>query len=518
MSKTVLIVESDANLSHAMRDALSERGFVVKESTDGKGCQETMRRERPSALVLAVDLSAGQNGYIICGKLKKDDEIRSIPVVIVGNPDGFANHKKLKTRADDYLAKPFNGEAIVDRVGALVGYPDPPPQAEALSTGDLESLSVEDLNAGDSQTSPEEVVSAADPDLDMIDRVFGDEVPAEAPTNVGISRTAHPPASAPSGRGDDKELRELKAKVAELKAALGDASSRASDAESRAQSLESQLDARSAELEANKSTGGKSDKEVFTLRDSVNKKDKEILKLKSELNSKEAEIVEGHEKLNALEQQLSELSSDAAKKDAQLKTQGARADQLTSEKKKLEGQLAQVKDEARQATSQLDALQSDYDGLQERSANAERELDELRTKNTDLEGRLTQTQSDLAEAKGEIEALRGQLDEKTREGEEARAQLETTQIDLDSAKTQLTSQATAFAEETQSHRRKVGEFEGQVRRLEERASRLQSRIKSDEATRQRTRETLKSALELVEERPVDIDDVEELPADELAEA
>jgi CheY-like chemotaxis protein len=515
MSKTVLIVENDSALSHAMRDALSARGFAVKESTDGKGCQEMMRRERPDLLLLAVDLSAGQNGYIICGKLKKDDDIKAIPVVIIGNPDGFANHKKLKTRADDYVAKPFGGAEIVDRVGALIGFPEAPPTEEALSSGDLEPVP-EDISL-DSPTNPE-AAAGPDPDLDMIDKAF-DSSADEPPTAVGGRPGAvATPISNPGGGNSDQQLRELKAKIGELKLALSDANGRASEAETKARSLEQQLDSRSAELEANKSGGGgKSDKEVFTLKEAITKKDKEILKLKSELNAKETEIVEVNEKLNGLEQQHSELSADAAKKDAQLKTQSARASQLEGERKKIEQQLAQTKDEARASASKLEALQADFDGLQERFGAADRELETLRGKNTDLEGRLSQTQSDLAEARGEIEAIKGQLEEKVREGEEARAQLETTQIDLDSAKNQLTTQATAFAEETASNRKKMSDVEGKLRRQEERANRLNSRIKADESAKDKARSALKTALEALEEKHAGDDD-DEISGEDLAEA
>jgi len=127
MSKTILIVESDAALSRSMREALTSKGFSVEETSDGKGCVDLVRKKSPQLIVLAVDLSAGQNGYIICGKLKGDDALKSTPVVIIGNPDGFAQHRKLKTKkADDYLAKPFEPSKVVDVIGKLIGLPDSP--------------------------------------------------------------------------------------------------------------------------------------------------------------------------------------------------------------------------------------------------------------------------------------------------------------------------------------------------------------------------------------------------------
>jgi hypothetical protein len=40
-------------------------------------------------------------------------------VVIVGNPDGFAQHQKLKSRADAYVAQPVNVAELVETVERL---------------------------------------------------------------------------------------------------------------------------------------------------------------------------------------------------------------------------------------------------------------------------------------------------------------------------------------------------------------------------------------------------------------
>src|SRR5205823_5733526 len=100
MPKTILIIESDSDPSSSMRSELEGKGFTVEETSDGKASLDLIRDQRPDLVLLAVELSAGQNGYILCGKLKKDDDLKSVPVIILGNADGFAAHRKLKTRAD----------------------------------------------------------------------------------------------------------------------------------------------------------------------------------------------------------------------------------------------------------------------------------------------------------------------------------------------------------------------------------------------------------------------------------
>ncbi|RKI51699.1 response regulator, partial [Corallococcus sp. AB049A] len=177
MSKRILIVESDATLATTLQQALEARGFSAQTTGDGKGSVELIRRERPDLVVLAVDLSAGQNGYLICGKLKKDDELKTVPIVIIGNPDGFAAHGKLKARADEYVAKPVDANVLIDRVGGVIGFPEPPVSNEVVD----ESLTLDSLGEEPSTDFGEEIAvdtgeepAVAGEDLDMLDDAFSD--------------------------------------------------------------------------------------------------------------------------------------------------------------------------------------------------------------------------------------------------------------------------------------------------------------------------------------------------------
>ncbi len=570
MSKTVLIVEKDVALMTAMRDSLVGRGFGVEETTDGKAVPDLVKKKRPDCVVLAVDLDAGQNGYILCKKLKSDDDLKGVPVLIVGDPKGFGQHQKLKTRAEDYLGKPFAASAVVDRVGALAGFP-PEPAAVSEETGfDPKDLLDEESAPSDELAlegaTHEETVGSSDPDFEMVDAMFddkppveeiavADEVPSEPEeiplgganfdedefpaekTIVGMMPIApappKPPVASPQVRkepekkppppasspiiGDGAEARELRARVSELTSAIEDAGRRATEAEEKARTLETQLEARQAELDAAKTAGGsKNDKEIFSLRDSVNKKDKEILRLKTELNDKEKEIVELREKENNLDQQMSESSGELARRDAQLKTLTTKSEQLAAERKRVDQQLSAAKEEARAATARLASLQTDFDLLQPRAADMERELESVRTDRSDMENAKQQAEADLAEARGELEAVKSQLQERGGEADDVRSQLEQSQIDLDGARNQLTSQAQAFADEISGLRQRIADLEGESKKHEDRASRGQARLKSVLQDEERVREVLEQALTQLKHEAVDGD--EDIDLDELAEA
>src|SRR5512135_1606916 len=151
MPTHVLIVEGDTALSGRIRSALQQRGHTTEETTDGRGVMDLMRRRTPGVVVLAVELPGGQNGYLLVGKLKKDEALKSIPVVIIGNPEGFEAHRRLKNRADEYLAKPVDVARLVAAVARLSGSHEETP------------LVLE-----------EEATVSGDPDLDLIDAAFDD--------------------------------------------------------------------------------------------------------------------------------------------------------------------------------------------------------------------------------------------------------------------------------------------------------------------------------------------------------
>ena len=162
-----------------LREGLVSRGFEVDETTDGKGAPELIRKKKPGCVVLAVDLDAGQNGYIICKKLKSDDDLKGVPIIIIGDPKGFGQHQKLKTRAEEYLGKPLTAPTLVEGVGKLIGFPAEPAavvEEEGFDPGSL-------LDEGDADVAidaPIEDAGNAEADLAMVDSMF-DEKPSEPP-------------------------------------------------------------------------------------------------------------------------------------------------------------------------------------------------------------------------------------------------------------------------------------------------------------------------------------------------
>ena len=105
MSK-ILLIESDGPFAQDLSTALEARGLEARVTADGKEGLDLAKVDRPDLIVLCVELPK-MSGYSVCNKLKKDDQLKSIPLVIISaeaTPETFEQHRKLKTRAEGYPA------------------------------------------------------------------------------------------------------------------------------------------------------------------------------------------------------------------------------------------------------------------------------------------------------------------------------------------------------------------------------------------------------------------------------
>jgi len=528
MSKTILIVEGDANQSRTLASVLEARGFRVEETLDGKGSPETIRSLRPDLVLMAVDLSAGQNGYILCGKLKKDDELKSVPLVIFGNPDGFSQHRKLKTHADDYVSKPLDESELIAAVSGLIGLPegagdqafddavdedtvaeeiavDPDRLDEAFSDLTADEASDEGLDAVNEDASLSVEVPLERTGEHQVPDVFSaldqtpppswDDEPAEEATHVGPApeRGASAPspsyAFTPAPVGDPNELRHLRAQVGELQATLDDTLSRVSQLQGQVQEMELELEQKSTELVAARATaGGASTRDTLALKEAANRKDKEILRLKSELNEKDQEILELRDREVQLETAAAEGGDVKAHLDAQVQTLSQRAEQLGQDKRRLEQELQQLQQESRGAIARAGALETELAGVQAELAHHRERAD--------------RAESDLATLRADLESANASLASESERARQARAEVE-------GLRAEMTEQIDTFAAQAGELREQLNEQQEIAIRNEDRATRLYARIRADEKLREKTKKALAVAQQLLEEQPSEDVDLDE---------
>jgi DNA-binding response OmpR family regulator len=141
----IAIIDADLNLAGHLQAELSRYGLGVEAAPDSN---ELMVRKDslPDLIVLCIDPK--RTGWAVCNRLRKSPVLKSIPLIITSaeaTEKDFDDHKKLKTRAEEYLHKPFGVEALLDKIATLIGLPEG--EAEPLTAeGEIEVES-EELSA-----------------------------------------------------------------------------------------------------------------------------------------------------------------------------------------------------------------------------------------------------------------------------------------------------------------------------------------------------------------------------------
>ena len=116
----VLVVEDEAALATMLRYNLEKQGFRVDEAGDG---QEALTRisEVPPDLVLLDWMLPVMSGIEVCRQIRRRPDTRDLPVIMVtARSEDQDAVRGLNTGADDYIVKPFNMEALLARMRALL--------------------------------------------------------------------------------------------------------------------------------------------------------------------------------------------------------------------------------------------------------------------------------------------------------------------------------------------------------------------------------------------------------------
>ena len=116
----VLVVEDEAALATMLRYNLEKQGFRVEEAVDG---QEALTRisEGPPDIVLLDWMLPVMSGIEVCRQIRRRPATRDLPVIMVtARTEDQDAVRGLNTGADDYITKPFNMDALLARMRALL--------------------------------------------------------------------------------------------------------------------------------------------------------------------------------------------------------------------------------------------------------------------------------------------------------------------------------------------------------------------------------------------------------------
>lgn len=84
---TILIIEDDVSLLGLYQDSFAEENYKVITATTADAGLHQAASQRPDIIILDIMLPGGQNGFDVLESLKRDPDLKSIPVLVLTNLD-----------------------------------------------------------------------------------------------------------------------------------------------------------------------------------------------------------------------------------------------------------------------------------------------------------------------------------------------------------------------------------------------------------------------------------------------
>lgn len=389
MTTKVLVFESDADFAQSLTAGLAEYGCETKVVEDGEGGIAAASAETPDLILLTIELPR-MNGFSVCNKLKRNADLKKVPLVLLSSEatdETFDQHKRLRTRADQYVHKPVTVDELVKKLEGIV-------ELSKQGGEDLEEIAIdedleieeveEDGGVGDETDaafgniiSPEvDVPAASEIVMDDLELEEGDGLevaPEAAPPQADLESAAVAPVDAsPVASGiDAAALEALRGEITELKKQLTQAQEELesareatrAEADAKAQVIqkkdaeielvEKEIEQLKAKLGSNEGSG--TAREFLDLREQLNRKDKEILDIRDQLSSKEKEVIRLNDDNIALGRQNADIIDQNGNLHSDNEKLKKERDAAVSDKEQATKRGDDFKSKAERLQSELDA-------------------------------------------------------------------------------------------------------------------------------------------------------------------
>src|SRR5258708_7671445 len=121
MPKSLLVADDSLTIRKAIGMVLSTEDCRITAVDNGLEALTKARELKPD-LVLADVVMPGMSGYEVCEAIKSDSSTQHIPVLLLaGNFEPFDENRARAARADGHLIKPFESEALIQKVQSFLG-------------------------------------------------------------------------------------------------------------------------------------------------------------------------------------------------------------------------------------------------------------------------------------------------------------------------------------------------------------------------------------------------------------
>jgi class 3 adenylate cyclase len=119
MSRTVLVVEDDDPIRANIARLLGLEGYAVHVAANGAAGLQQARGTAPDIVITDINMP-GMDGFALVEALRADPALATVPVLMLtALGDRASMRRGMKAGADDYLAKPFTRDELLEALEGL---------------------------------------------------------------------------------------------------------------------------------------------------------------------------------------------------------------------------------------------------------------------------------------------------------------------------------------------------------------------------------------------------------------
>ncbi len=120
----VCIIEDDSSILEIYERKISQSGFEVVTAKDGEEGWNVLKKEFPDIALIDI-MMPKMDGIELMKKMKEDEELSKIPVIILTNLEDYETVKKTSNlQSRFYLVKAlFNPQKVVDLIKEVLRVP-----------------------------------------------------------------------------------------------------------------------------------------------------------------------------------------------------------------------------------------------------------------------------------------------------------------------------------------------------------------------------------------------------------
>jgi two-component system phosphate regulon response regulator OmpR len=115
----VIVVEDERFQRETLTEYLGDNGYRVSGVDSGAGLRKLVEKDPPALVLLDVRLPGGEDGFTLARFLRERSRKLGI-IMLTASGDTIDQVVGLETGADDYVAKPYEGRALLARIKAVL--------------------------------------------------------------------------------------------------------------------------------------------------------------------------------------------------------------------------------------------------------------------------------------------------------------------------------------------------------------------------------------------------------------